>query len=74
MKKILEFLKGLWFGLRYPIYIIFIGVIAGLIFDNGYVGFFTVFGIILAWGLFNLIRQLLWWITDTGDYEKNDNN
>lgn len=48
-----------------------IGVIAGLIW-GGIVGFFTFFGLGVAFVLYIMGRQLWWWITKTGDYEKND--
>jgi cellulose synthase/poly-beta-1,6-N-acetylglucosamine synthase-like glycosyltransferase len=48
-----------------------VGIIAGLIW-NGLVGFFTFFGIGVAFTLYLMGRQLWWWITKTGDYETKD--
>jgi len=48
-----------------------IGVIVGLIW-GGIAGFFTFFGIGVAFTLYIMGRQLWWWITRTGDYEEND--
>lgn len=74
MNKISEFLLTIWGILRYPIMILIISIITGLFFDNGYVGFFTAMGIIAFWGLFNILRQMWWYFTNTGDYEKKDSN
>lgn len=72
--KILDFLKLFWHIFKFPIVIILIGVIVGIITNNGYVGFFTVCGLIVAIALFAAGRQLWWFITKTGDYEKTDNS
>jgi hypothetical protein len=50
-----------------------IGIIVGLIW-NGIAGFFTFFGIGVAFVLFIMGRQLWWWITKTGDYKDETEN
>jgi hypothetical protein len=65
--KVLRFL----FSLLPFIGALVIGIVAGLIW-NGLVGFFTFFGIGVAFTLYIIGRQLWWWITGTGDYEKNN--
>jgi hypothetical protein len=59
------------FGMLPFIGALVIGIIAGLIW-GGIVGFFTFFGIGVAFVLYIMGRQLWWWITGTGDYEKDD--
>jgi len=70
--KIFDFFKKIWFLFQLPIIIIVIGVIVGLITNNGRIGFFTICGEIVALFLFLAGRQLWWWIAKTGDYEKKD--
>lgn len=70
--KILDFLKLFWRIFKFPIVIISIGIIVGVITNNGYIGFFTVCGLVLGVALFAAGRQLWWWITKTGDYENSD--
>lgn len=76
--KILEIIKkiGIIFWniiiMHFPIMLAFvIGIIAGFIWD-AYIGFFTFFGASVLYTFFLMGRQLYWWITKTGDYEKSD--
>jgi len=50
-----------------------VGIIAGFIW-NALVGFFTFFGIGIAFVLYIMGRQLWWWITKTGDYKDETKN
>ena len=76
MEKILKFLKkiGIFilnFLISQAIFIgaAIIGYIVGLIW-GGTAGFFTFFGIGVAFVLYIMLRQLYWWITKTGDYDE----
>ncbi len=72
MKKIWNFIisniimtiKSAWYAILAAI----IGTIVGIIWDFN-TGFFTFFGICIAFVLFIWVRQLWWWITKTGDYK-----
>jgi hypothetical protein len=58
--------------LLYILVIIAIGVVAGFIFNNALVGFFTVGGIIVLWAIWGAVQEAWAWITKTGIYEEKD--
>jgi hypothetical protein len=70
--KIFDIFEKIWFMFKIPLVIIAIGVIVGLITQNGFIGFFTICGLILGLFLFLAGRQLWWFITKTGDYDKKN--
>ena len=72
MNKLLTILKWMLNFPQYLIISIMIAVIVGLITWNVVFGFFTLLGIMVILIVFVFLRQLWWWITSTGDYEKND--
>jgi hypothetical protein len=53
-----EFLKGFWYIFRIPILIVAIGIIVGLITNNGLAGFFTMGGLIVALAIYGVIKKL----------------
>lgn len=65
-------MKGFLTVLIALVVIIGIGVLAGWIFNNALVGFFTVGGILVLWGLWGFIKELWAWISHSGVYEKDD--
>jgi len=67
MGKLTQFLSRLWRQLAYPIIVVIVGFITGIIFDPT-VGFFTTFGLMALLTLFVFGRQIYWWVTKTGDY------
>jgi TRAP-type C4-dicarboxylate transport system permease large subunit len=54
--KILEIAKKILWMLRLPIAVIVIGIIVGLITNNGLAGFFTTCALIVAMGLYGMVR------------------
>jgi hypothetical protein len=52
---------------------IIVGIITGCIWGT-WVGVFTFFAIGLGFIFYIMLRQLYWWITKTGDYEKKSSN
>lgn len=70
--KILNFLKQLLFMFWMPIAVIVIGIIVGLITNNGLAGFFTTGGLIVALALRGFIVDLIARIKKTGVYEEKD--
>jgi len=65
-------MKGFLTVLIALVVIIIIGVLVGWIFNNAVVGFFTVGGLIVFWGLWGAIKEAWAWITKTGIYEENN--
>jgi hypothetical protein len=74
-----RFLNWLWNGLKYfwaslPkiwLVVFIITAIVGLIFGIN-IGIFTLFGLSCIIIIFVLLRQAWWYITSTGDYEKDN--
>jgi len=54
--KILEIAKKILWMLRLPIIVIGIGVIVGLITKNGFAGFLTTGGLIVALAVYGMIK------------------
>ena len=72
LKKIGIYILNIILSQKVIVIVALIGVIAGLIW-GAEVGFFTFFGLGVAFVAFIFLRQLWWWITKTGDYYEADN-
>ena len=56
--KILDILKRIWFMFGLPISVTTIGIIVGIITDNGYAGFWTIGALIILAFLYGVYKSI----------------